>query len=303
MYRSQGDFEHALQELQRALELAPGRPDLIRASAFIEETMGRWDEALEHHRQARRLDPRIPGFGLGDVLLRFRKTAEARDELERVLALAPENLAVVEFLAMTFVCEGDLKGARESVARAGKNVEPTALVAYLGTYQDLVFLLDTSQLELLRRLTPSAFDDDAGTWALVQAQASHLAGDAAAARGFGERAVAAMAEQIKAAPNDAQLHSLNGWALAFAGRKEEAIAEGRKAVAARPAERDGINGPYFVHVLARIYTLAGEQEKAIETLEALLKMRYWVSPGWLSVEPNFDPLRQNPRFQKLVAAK
>ena len=56
-----------------------------------------------------------------------------------------------------------------------------------------------------------------------------------------------------------------------------------------------------MHLLARIYTLAGEQEKAIETLEALVKLRYWVSPGWLSVEPNFDPLRQNPRFQKLVA--
>jgi TolB-like protein/Flp pilus assembly protein TadD len=301
MYRSQGDPEHALHEYQRALELAPGRPDLIRGSAFVEEAMGRWDEALEHHRQATRLDPRIPGFGLGDALLRFRKTAEARDELERLLSLAPQNLAIVEHLTMTYLCEGDLKGAREALARSGKNVEPTALVAYLGTYQDLVWVLDTSQLELLRRLTPSAFDDDAATWALVQAQASHLAGDAAAARGFGERSVAAMAEQIKAAPNDAQLHSLNGWALAFTGRKEEAIAECRKAADLRPPERDGINGPYFLHLLARTYTLAGEKEKAIDTLEALVKLHYWVSPGWLRIEPNFDPLRSNPRFQKLVA--
>ncbi len=112
-----------------------------------------------------------------------------------------------------------------------------------------------------------------------------------------------MAEQIKAAPNDAQLHSLNGWALAFAGRKEEAIAEGRKAVALRPPERDGINGPYFLHLLARTCTLAGDQEKAIDTLEALQKTRCWVSPGWLRIEPNFDALRSHPRFQKLVAGK
>jgi TolB-like protein/Flp pilus assembly protein TadD len=303
LYRSLGDFEHSLHEWQRALELAPGRPDLIRGSAFIEQAMGRWDEALEHHRQAKRLDPRTPGFGLGDALIRFRKTAEARDELERVLALAPGNLAVVEFLAMTYLCDGDLKGARDSLARTGKNVEPTALVAYLATYQDLGWVLDTSQLELLRRLTPSAFDDDTATWALVQAQASHLAGDAAASRSFGERSAAAMAEQIKAAPNDAQLHSLNGWALAFAGRRDDAIAECRKALALRPPERDGINGPYFLHILARTYTLAGENEKAIDTLEALLKLHYWVSPGWLKIEPNFDPLRKNPRFEKLVAAK
>src|SRR4029453_16246933 len=99
--------------------------------------------------------------------------------------------------------------------------EPTALVAYLATYHDLVWVLDPSQLELLRRLTPSAFDDDPATWALVQAQASHLAGDPAAARGFGERAIATTGEQLKAAPNDPQLHAQNGWALAFAGRKEE----------------------------------------------------------------------------------
>jgi TolB-like protein/Flp pilus assembly protein TadD len=301
MYRSQGDFEHALQEYKRALELAPGRPDLIRGSAFVEETLGRWDEALEHLRQAKRLDPRIPGFGLGDALLRSRKTAEARDELERVLAISPQNLAALEFAAMTYLCEGDLRGAREFLGRAGKSIEPTALVAYLATYQDLVWVLDSSQLELLRRLTPSAFDDDTATWALVQAQASQLAGDAAAARGFAERAVAAMAEQIKATPNDAQLHALNGWALAFAGRKEEAIAEAQRALALRPVERDGINGPYFMHLLARIYTLAGKQEKAIDTLESLLKLRYWVSPGWLSIDPSVDPLRSNPRFQKLVA--
>jgi TolB-like protein/Flp pilus assembly protein TadD len=304
MYRmTQRDFPRALQEFQRALELAPNRPDLIRGSAFVEETMGRWDEALEHLRQSARLDPRIPGFGLGDALLRFRKTAEARDELERVLVLAPQNLNVIEFTAMTYLCEGDLKGARDFLARAGKHVEPTALVAYIATYQDLVWVLDTSQLELLRRLTASAFDDDMATWALVQAQASHLSGDTASARGFGERAVAAMADQIKAAPNDAQLRALNGWALAFAGRKEEAIAEGRKAVVQVPVEHDGINGPYFLLILARTYTLTGEPEKAIDALEALLKMHYWISPGWLKIDPNFDPLRQNPRFQKLVAAK
>ena len=303
VYRSQGDFEHALLELKRALELAPNRPDLLRAMAFVEQSLGRWDEGLEHHRQAARLDPRVPGSGLGDALLRFRKYAEARDELERILALAPQNLANIEHVALSYVSDGDLKGAREFLGRAGKNVEPTALVAYLATYQDLAWVLDTSQLDLLRRLTPSAFDDDAATWALVQAQASRLAGDAAGARSFGERAVAAMADQLKAAPNDAQLHSLNGWALAFAGRKEEAIAEGRRALALRPPERDGLNGPYFVLILARIYTLVGDPEKAIDTVESLLKLHYWVSPGWLRIEPSFDPLRQNPRFQKLVATK
>ena len=62
-------------------------------------------------------------------------------------------------------------------------------------------------------------------------------------------------------------------------------------------------GPYNQHQLARIYILVGEPEKALDQLEPLLKIPYVLSPGWLRIDPNFDPLRKNPRFQKLVAGK
>jgi hypothetical protein len=65
---------------------------------------------------------------------------------------------------------------------------------------------------------------------------------------------------------------------------------------------DAMLSPYFQHVLARIYMLVGEHEKAIDELEKLQKTPYFVSSGWLKIDPNFDPLRSNPRFQKLVAA-
>ena len=60
-------------------------------------------------------------------------------------------------------------------------------------------------------------------------------------------------------------------------------------------------GPYIQHQLVRIYMLVGEPEKALDQLEPLLKIPYYLSPGWLKIDPNFDPLRKNPRFQKLVA--
>ena len=65
--------------------------------------------------------------------------------------------------------------------------------------------------------------------------------------------------------------------------------------------KDAQNGPYFQHRLARIYMLVGKPEKALDQLEQLLKVPYYVSRAWLKIDPNFDSLRKNPRFQKLVA--
>jgi hypothetical protein len=87
-------------------------------------------------------------------------------------------------------------------------------------------------------------------------------------------------------------------ALAYAGRRAEAIREGEHAV--QLAGRDAYRAPYIQHQLARIYILLGEPERAIDRLEPLLKAPYYLSPGWLRTDPTFDPLRANPRFQKLL---
>jgi serine/threonine-protein kinase len=91
-----------------------------------------------------------------------------------------------------------------------------------------------------------------------------------------------------------------GLAQAYAGRKDIAIREGLRGVSLGPLSVDAQVAPYLVHQLARIYILTGEPDKAIDQIEALLRMQYWVSPAWLRIDPNFDPLRNNPRFKKLV---
>ena len=68
-----------------------------------------------------------------------------------------------------------------------------------------------------------------------------------------------------------------------------------------PNAKDAFLGPYSQHQLARIYILVGEPEKALDQLEPLLKFPYYLSPGWLKIDPNFDPLRGNPRFERLIA--
>lgn len=202
---------------------------------------------------------------------------------------------------MTFLCQGDLAGARAVIKAAPKKVEPTALVAYLATQWGLVWVLDDGQREVLLRLTPSAFDDDKSIWALTLAQACALKGDMPNVRAYAEEARKALEEQIRTAPEHDERHIYLGLSLAYLGRKEEAIREGVLAVGLEPVEKHAPDRAYLHHQLVRIYILVGEQEKALDQLEPLLKIPYFLSPGWLKIDPNFDPLRNNPRFQKLVA--
>jgi len=231
----------------------------------------------------------------------MRRYPEARQTLDRALALSPSNVNIVEYRALTFIGEGDLDGARASLASASKDVDPTALVAYLAEYNDLVWVLDSAQTDLLLRLTPEAFDGDVGAWALSLTQAYALRGDIANTRLHAEEARKAADEQLRVSPDDDQRRTLHALALAYLGRKEEAIREGRRSLELMPMTRDTASASYNQHQLARIYVLVGEPEKALDLIEPLLKIPHFLSPGWLKIDPNFAALRGNPRFQKLVA--
>ena len=297
-----GDSNRAMEQYLKAQRLAPGNADILGLVALKETSLGRWDVALEHFRQAERLDPRsaeIPA-GLGQALVMLRRYPEAREALDRGLALAPTDLNLIEWKAMVFLAQGDLDQARAVLRATPKVIEPTALVAQMATIFDLMWVLDEDQRELLLRLTPSAFGDDRGFWGLCLAQAYALRGDTANVRTYAEEARKTIEEQLgstrgTASPDWIGQYRVNlGLALAYLGRKEEAMREGERALEADP-------NPYYRHQLVRIYIILGEQDKALDQLEPLLKIPYWLSPAWLKIDPNFDPLRKNLRFQKLVA--
>jgi len=238
---------------------------------------------------------------LGVILTELRRYPEAIAALDRAVALSPSNVNAIQRRAMVSLAQGDLAGARAVLRSAQKDVEPTALVAYVSQYNDLVWVLNEEQRAVLLRLTPDAFDGDRGALEICLAQAYALEGDAANTRLHAEEARKVLEDQIRESPNDDQRHVVLGLALAYAGKKEEAVRAGLRAVELMPIAKDTLSGVYDQGVLARIYVLVGEHEKALDRLEPLLKMPGLLSPGWLKIDPNFDPLRGNPRFEKLVA--
>ena len=297
------DFGRALEQYAKGRGFAPANAELLTWTGRTEQSLGRLDAAVEHLKEAERLDPRSVATlrRLGTALLYLRHSREARDVVNRALTLAPASPELIEVKAMTYLAEGDLAAARAVVTAGSQNAGATLLVAYFATYNDLAWVLDSEQRNLLLRLTPGAFDDDRGQWAISLTETYALNGDAAEVRTHAEEARKAFEEQLRATPDDAVLHAALGLSLSLLGRKDEAIREGRRAVDLVPVAKDAYNGAYLQFQLSKIYIVVDEPEKALDVLEPLLQIPFYLSPGWLKIDPTFDPLRRNPRFQKLVA--
>jgi len=297
------DYLRAGAEYNEALRRSPSDASVLTAVALNQQSLGQWDSALVSLRHAVVLDPRSINTArrLAFSLLWLRRYAESQDVADRALALAPDNANILEIRAMVDLARGDLSAARALIATSGARVDPTAMVSFFANYWDLYWVLEEPQQQLLLRLSPTAFDDR-GTWSIVLAQTYQLRGDSLKMRAYADTARVATEHILLSTPLDAQRRAFHGLALAYLGRRAEAIREGEKAVELQPPWKDGYSGPYNQHLLVRIYLLTGEKQKALDALEPLLKMPYHLSPGWLKIDPTFAPLRGDPRFQKLVAA-
>jgi len=296
------DYPRALATCEAGLRLAPSNVDLLSAAGLAEQSLGRWEAALVRFQRAATLDPRSANATrrVGYTLMMLRRYAGAETATDRAAGLAPTDVTIFHQRVMVSVARGDLDGARRTLRGAPTGIDSTELIAYFAVFEDLWWVLDEAQQRRLLTLPPSEFDDNRATWGLVRAQVYQHRGQPERARIYADSALPQSEKTVLEAPEAGQAHALFGLALAYAGRKAEAVREGERGTAIQPMTQDAYLGPYIQQLLARIYLLVGQPEKALDQLEPLLKVPHTLSPGWLRIDPTWDALRANPRFQKLI---
>lgn len=295
------DFPRAVEVYTKGLTLAPAHAELLGALGLAEQGLGKVDDALAHMRRGLALDPRSLLYGrrLVRLLTYTRKYDEAAELTARIRAQAPTDPGVLLYDAWLRLARGDLAGARSLTHSIPQDANEPAAMSFFAFDQSSSELLNDHQKQLLLRLQPSQFGNNRGVWGVSLAYGARMLGDSVRMRAYADSALQNLESAVRENPEEPNNHIALAGALALRGRKAEAMREGELAVAIRG--NDGFQGPSLRHQLSRVYQLVNEPVKAIEQLEALLRVPYLISPGWLRADPSLESLRSHPRFQRLLA--
>jgi TolB-like protein len=173
-------------------------------------------------------------------------------------------------------------------------------IIYWGSFRMLTGDPELDYEAALFRLYPESFGTDSGLYFLARAILQERAGRGERARADYDSARAVLSERVASRPEEARLHAELGLAYAGLGRAEEAVREGRRATELLPLAEDAYTGGALADNLAHIYVRVGEYDAAIDELRSLLAVDSPLSVSWLSADPTWEPLREEPGFQRLL---
>jgi TolB-like protein len=315
-YWGRHDFDSALKEFDRAVDLQPSNSVSRQFRAAIYSRRGEWQRSLAEYERAAELDPRdvwIPDQ-IGAKYLSVRRWSDAEHWLKHALALDPHHVGAAYRLNLTYIAStGDIQRARQ--AWEGVPIEHTSSSG-VSPYEIIIpqMVGEWEYLDVLERHFPEALKawdvapDNTVEARLEQLKArigiQVLAGQTVAARPECEEArVLLEAELAKRQPEARTAVSELAWVYVCLGRNADALRLAREAAESMPIEKDAILGVNFLVGLAQIEAHTGQSEEAVKLLRQLLTIPAgeYVSVARLKIDPVWDPVRNNPGFQKLIS--
>jgi serine/threonine protein kinase/tetratricopeptide (TPR) repeat protein len=308
LYRGYLDYEGALAELAAASKTLPNSPRLFALKGYIERRQGRWEESTRNLERAIDLEPR-DFFTLQQIAISYgvlRRYAEERSVLDRALSIAPDDVdtkiarASVEFhwKADTQSLHQTIDSIRVTNPAALPNIANDWLSCALAE-RDVAAAKDALNAFGEIPLTDYAVHLNRP---LMEGVIARMTNDDEAARAEFTAARVEQEKAVEAQPNYAPPLCVLGLIDAGLGRKKEALREGRRAVELLPVGKDAVNGPLMIAYLAIIAAWVGEKDLACEQLAIAIRPPSTVSYGQLKLLPFWDPLRKDPRFEKIVAS-
>jgi TolB-like protein/Tfp pilus assembly protein PilF len=309
------DYDTALKYLEQAERLLPQSSRVLHGLAYVERRRGNWDKSEAYFNEAEKLDPRnvnlLSQHARSYICL--RRFPEALTKLEQILNITPDDIDTIVLKARIAQAEGDLP-------RASALLAPLHLgVGYVNALETQVYqaILESRPVPVIAQLKEILAKPDqalgfyAGELRFWLGWAQEAAGDHDAARESWNQAKSELEPFLKEQPENFVLMGDLALTNMGLGDNTAALALAQRAIALFPIDKDALTGPRPLDILARVAARIGDTDRSISTLEKLLSIPYEaplaanppLTPALLRLDPMFEPLRKDPRFQKLANAQ
>jgi serine/threonine-protein kinase len=302
------DYDRAREELDQARQKLPNDPLPHLLAGYIDRRQSRWNESTKNLERAVELDPQNPGV-LQQIALSYeclRRYGDAEAILDRALALDPKDAAMrAQRAAMEFYWHADPRPLLSTIQMV-RDEDPQSAANTAEYWLEVALCLrDTENASRALAVLPTdgCYQENIPfPRAWCEGKVAELTGDQDSARTAFTTARTEAQKLVSDQPDYGEGLCVLAMADAALGHKEDAIREGRRAVELLPIAKDSIAGATVIQDLAVIYAMTGEQDLALEQLKIAVQLPGYLSYGQLRLDPRWDPLRGDSRFEKIVAS-